>query len=538
MVKSESLGAITIILKRVTVMFATAAARAGSAALPLSWHQRLLPAVLCALLCVVAGVEAQPADGEGEAFSRQGVVERARRLSQQPFTPPAQAPEPLSGLDYSDYRKINYRQNAAVWGRTPTRFSIQLFAPGYLYRDLIDIDIVENGRSSPLTVSEGSFRVPAPELASVLAEIGKYAGMRLHYPLNSETYADEFLVFQGASYFRGVSEGQLYGLSARGLAIDVAEPKGEEYPLFRHFWVERPPDNQESIVVHALLDSERVTGAYRFDIYPGAPLRMDIEVTLFPREDLAHVGLAPLTSMFLHGPLDHADRSDYRPAVHDSEGLAIRRGNGERLWRPLSNPRNLQISAFVDNNPRGFGLIQRQREFAAYQDLEARYERRPSAWVQPLGDWGKGHVELVEIPTDAETNDNIVAYWRPEAGLRQGEPFKYAYRLNWPDRVPWAAEAARVVRSAGGQKLFSDRQEIVIDYAHLDARGLDGITLNASMSPGHILESRIQPNPAIRGARVFLTLDENDASVAEMRVELKRDDEPVAETWLYRKLNE
>lgn len=537
-IKSQYRGVIAIILKWITVMFAAASARAGSAAVSPSWNQSLLLAALCGWLSVVAGVEAQPVVAEGEAFSRQSVIERARQLSEKPFTPPAQAPESLSRLDYSEYRKINYQQDAAVWGRTPTRFSIQLFAPGFLYQDLVDIDIVENGRSFPLVVSEDSFRVPDPELASVLADIGKYAGMRLHYPLNSETYADEFLVFQGASYFRGVSRGQLYGLSARGLAIDVAGPKGEEHPIFRHFWVERPSSRQESMVVHALLDSERVTGAYRFGIYPGAPLRMDIEVTLFPREDIAHVGLAPLTSMFLHGPLDHADRSDYRPAVHDSEGLAIRRGNGERLWRPLANPRNLQISAFVDDDPKGFGLIQRQREFAGYQDLEARYERRPSAWVQPLGDWGKGHVQLVEIPTDAESNDNIVAYWRPEAGLSRGEPFKYAYRLSWPDRVPYTAEAVQVVRSAGGQKLFSDRQEIVIDYSNLGAGNLDGIKVNASMKPGRILESRIQPNPAIGGARVFLTLGESDAPVSEMRVELKRDDEPLAETWLYRRLDE
>ena len=499
---------------------------------------KLHVAVLCCWLPISAGSQAQPAVGKGEEFSRQTVIERARRLSEEPFSPPAQAPASLSELDYSDYRKINYQQDAAVWGRTPTRFSIQLFAPGFIYRDLVDINVVENGRSFPLTVSEDSFRVPAPWLATVLADLGKYAGMRLHYPLNSDNYADEFLVFKGASYFRGVSRGQLYGLSARGLAIDVAGPKGEEHPIFRHFWVERPSSSQESMVVHALLDSKRVTGAYRFGIYPGAPLRMDIEVTLFPREDIAHIGLAPLTSMFLHGPLDHADRRDYRPAVHDSEGLAIWRGNGERLWRPLANPRSLQISAFVDENPQGFGLIQRQRDFTHYQDLETNYERRPSAWVQPLGNWGRGHVQLVEIPTDAETNDNIVAYWRPDEGLRRDETFKYAYRLSWPDRVPSTVDTVQVVRSAGGQKLFSDRQEVMIDYSNLSAASLEGIVVHASMNPGRILEARIQPNPAINGARVFLTLDKNDAPVAEMRVELKRGDEPVAETWLYRRLNE
>ncbi|MEQ8514747.1 MAG: glucan biosynthesis protein G [Chromatocurvus sp.] len=492
--------------------------------------------MLLGLTAMAPGVVvlARPVDAAGEPFFRKTVIERARRLAQAPFSPPAQAPEGLADLDYSEYRKINYRQDAAVWGRTPAKFSLQLFAPGFLYRNLIDIDVVANGSISPLVVSGESFRVPDPALAGVLEETGKYSGMRLHYPLNSEDYADEFLVFQGASYFRGVSRGQLYGLSARGLAIDVAGPEGEEYPIFRQFWVERPASSQESMVVHALLDSERVTGAYRFVIYPGAPLRMDIQVTLFPREDIKHVGLAPLTSMFLHGPLDHADRRDYRPAVHDSEGLAIRRGNGEHIFRPLANPRELQLSAFVDENPKGFGLVQRHREFAYFQDLEARYHRRPSAWVQPLGDWGKGHVQLVEIPTDVETNDNIVAYWRPEQGLRQGQPFEYAYRLTWPDDVPNLTGAARVVRSAGGKKLFSDADEVVIDYSNLTVGGLAGIVVNASISPGRILESRLQPNPATGGARIFVTLEESDEPVAEMRVEVKRRGEAVGETWLYR----
>lgn len=475
----------------------------------------------------------EPAEkGSGTPFTRQQVIDLARELAQKPFKPLPQAPAQLADMDYSAYRRINYQQDAAVWGDSPTRFSIQLFAPGFLYRDLVDIDIVENGRARPLEVDKNSFRVPDPALAELLAKVGKYAGFRLHYPLNREDYADEFLVFQGASFFRGVSRGQLYGLSARGLAIDVAESGGEEHPIFRRFWIERPANKQESMVVHALLDSKRVAGAFRFGIYPGSPLRMDVDATLFPRERLPHVGLAPLTSMFMHGPADPGDEPDYRPAVHDSSGLAVERGNGERLWRPLVNPHNLQISAFMDQAPRGFGLIQRRRDFDHYQDLEANYHRRPSAWVEPLGDWGPGQVQLVEIPSDSEANDNIVAYWRPRDGLPADTPFHYAYRLTWPDDAPGDQNAARVVRSAGGNKLFSDHREIVIDWAGTPPT--DSLTVEASISSGEIIETTLQANPAINGTRVFLAFDPAEADSAEMRVVLKQRNEPVGETWLYR----
>lgn len=211
-------------------------------------------------------------------------------------------------------------------------------------------------------------------------------------------------------------------MSARGLAIDVAEPSGEEFPVFRRFWIERPSGGEETLVVHALLDSPRVTGAHRFDVRPGAPTRLDVQATLFPRENLAHVGLAPLTSMFLHGgPANRSTETDYRPAVHDSEGLAIERGNGERVWRPLSNPGSLQVSAFIDETPRSFGLIQRSRSFAAYQDLEARYERRPSSWVEPLGSWGSGELRLVDGCVTAEPVTTSASYlWFSSSRRRMG----------------------------------------------------------------------------------------------------------------------
>ena len=470
----------------------------------------------------------------GQPFSQESVIELARKLAQHPFSPPPAAPESLARLDYSTYRQINFQQEAAIWGKSPTKFSIQLFAPGFLFKQLVDIDVVENGKAFPVQVTESSFRVPEPALAKALAQVGKYAGMRLHYPINREDYQDEFVVFQGASYFRAVSKGQNYGLSTRGLAIDVAEQQGEEFPFFRRFWIERPSRHHQAIVVHALLDSQSITGAYRFGIFPGAPTRMDVSAVLFPRRDLNHVGLSPLTSMFMHGPLTPPDKPDYRPAVHDSDALAIERGNGERIWRPLHNPETLQISAFVDQNPKGFGLIQRQRDFDRFQDLEANYQRRPSVWVEPLNDWGKGHVQLVEIPSDAESNDNIVAYWRPAETLQQGQAYRYAYRLTWPNDIHATPGQVRVVRSAGGIKLFDGNREMVIDYAGLPANQIEHTIIDASISKGKILETRLQANPQIKGARVFVTFDPEGADMAELRVQLNREGQSIGETWLYR----
>lgn len=350
-------------------------------------------------------------------FSHADVVTGAKRLAARPFVLPSTVPQALGKLTYDLYRQIRFRKDRAIWRKSPSPFAIELFSPGFLYKHGIDISVVENAKVFLAAIDEEAFDVPSPEIGTVLAALGKFAGFRLHYPINRPDYQDEFVVFQGASYFRAVSRGQSYGLSARGLAIDVAEPEGEEFPSFTRFWIERASADANSIVVHALLDSPRISGAYRFGIYPGTATVIDVDLTLFPREPFAHIGLGALTSMFMFGPLDTATRADYRPAVHDSLGLAVHTGTGERIWRPLNNPRRLQVSGFVDRNPRGFGLIQRDRRFSHFQDLEARYQTRPSAWIAPKGDWGPGRIVLAEIPTDSETNDNIVAYWRPDAGL-------------------------------------------------------------------------------------------------------------------------
>lgn len=466
-------------------------------------------------------------------FSHERVIEEARALSQRPFSPSPPLPEALRSLDYETYRAIRFRRDAAVWANSASKFTVQMFAPGSIYHEPVDIFLVESGQAHPLQLSADAFETPRPEIGALIAEVSRLAGFRLHYPINTPGYSDEFVVFQGASYFRAVSRGQTYGLSARGLAIDTGEPGGEEFPVFRRFWIERPSPDMDAIVVHALLDSRRVSGAYRFAIHPGAPTAMDISATLFPRADLSHVGLGCLTSMFMHGPIDEPDSPDYRPAVHDSLGLAVHTGAGERLWRPLFNPRTLQLSAFVDRNPRGFGLAQRARAFADYQDLEARYDTRPSAWVAPQGEWGEGHVQLVEIPSEFEGNDNIVAYWRPAGGLKAGEAHAFAYRLTWPDDIVPGARLGAVTRSAFGRRLSDQRPQMVIDWSNPRGLRAEDVRLEVSMSGGASHEAHLAPNPVTGGYRAYLTFTPS-APITEMRARPFADGEPIGETWLYR----
>ena len=317
----------------------------------------------------------------------------------------------------------------------------------------------------------------------------------------------------------------------------MAEPSGEEFPVFREFWIERPSSRADSIVVHALLDSPRVSGAYRFGIYPGAPTRMDVEATLFARSELDHIGIGTLTSMYTFGSMDAPDVPDYRDAVHDSNGLAIINGQGEYIWRPLNNPRALQISAFMDYNPQGFGLMQRHRDMRDYQDLEAGYHRRPSAWIRPVGNWGEGHVILTEIPTPSEFNDNIVAYWRPATPLRPGEPSRFAYHMSWPDERPLPQDFGRVARSAYGIKLAEPYPQMVIDYSDMPAGiNLADIVFDVSLSRGRVIETVAQPNH-LNGARVVLTFDPQGSQLSEISIRPTYQGEAIGETWLYRWTN-
>ncbi|QIB36355.1 glucan biosynthesis protein G [Ancylobacter pratisalsi] len=468
-------------------------------------------------------------------FDAQTVRQLARDLAAKPFVDSDRdLPAELDKLSYDDYRNIRFNTDQSLWRGQGTAFEMQLLHRGFLFRDKVAINLVTDGQARPLPYTPSMFRfehglkAPDPTL-----DLG-FSGFRLHSPINKPDYFDEVAVFQGASYFRAVGKGQGYGTSARGLSIKTGDAGGEEFPLFKAFWIEEPRPGVDSIVVHALLDSPSAAAAHRFTIRPGDPTLMSVEMTLYPRVDVDQAGLASLTSMFMFGPNDRDNIDDFRPMVCDSSGLAILTGTGERLWRPLTNPSRLQISSFASTNMRGFGLMQRQRSFFDYQDLEARYERRPSVWVEPIGDWGDGAVVLVEIPTPEEVHDNIVAFWRPKEPLRKGREYAYTYRLHWGWDGPDKADIARFGQTRVGGT--DERRLFVLDVVGDKVKGLspEGLSAAVTASEGAVSDIVLQPNPDIQGWRISFTFAPQGADLSELRAEFRRGEEKLSESWVYR----
>ena len=482
-----------------------------------------------------AAAAAPGAPALGTPFDDNTVPALARQLAAQPYKPPdSSLPKDLQNLQYSEYQTIRFKPAEALWRGQGLNFTAEFFHRGFLYKDRVDIFQVAGGRAASLAYNPDQFswtKVKPPT-----EDIG-YAGFRLHYPLNRLDYFDEVCTFLGASYFRAVARGQGYGLSARGLAIKTADPTGEEFPLFKSFWLVRPPPNTDAITVHALLDSPSCAGAFRFVIQPGQATIFDVGATIFPRVDITQAGLAPLTSMFFFGPNDQGDFNDWRAAVHDSDGLALRTGHDQRIWRPLINPHKLQISAFSDVSPRGFGLMQRARGFSDYEDLEADYQKRPSLWVEPKGDWGQGAVELVEIPSKKEVNDNIVAFWRPHDPLKAKSTFTIGYRLHWCWTDPRPGPMAQAIQTRNGLAFDGRNQQFVIDFAGaaLDAwNAKSPPALDAGTDKGKILHAVVEKNPQVHGWRVSIQLDTQKQDVVEQHARLMDGATPLTETWIAR----
>ena len=497
------------------------------AGLSLSGIGRYLPSL-------VTPAEAQtPPDG-GTPFTRTWLLDEARRLADQPPSDrQPKLPESLRDLTYEQYRDIRFKPEATVWFGENRGFTLDLLPAGFLFDRPVDLFIVADGRATPLTASGASFDFGPLMAGRPVPQGMPLSGFRVRFPLNAPDRMDEVTVFQGASYFRAVGRNQIYGLSARGIALATGDPRGEEFPSFTRFWIERPEPDASVLVIHALLESTSVTGAYRFTVRPGPTTTVDVEMTLFPRVDLDHVGLGPLTSMFLFDSSNRGRFDDYRPAVHDSDGLEVWTGAGEWIWRPLANPSTLQLSAFVDRNPRGFGLVQRKRRFEDFGDLESFYERRPSAWVEPIGDWGRGAVQLVEIPSGKEVHDNIVAFWRPKDMIAAQSEYAIAYRIHWGTNVPNPSDLASVVATRTGLAPVSERRLFVVDFQSTDPLPAN-VRPELWSSAGKLYGLTGHALPTPNGYRVSFELDPAGAALSELRLVLTDGTKQLSETWLYR----
>ncbi len=476
------------------------------------------------------GAEAVPFDAET-------VAEIARTLAGDAYAPRPTIPESWRNLSYDQYRQIWFDGRNALWEGTDAPQRVDVFPPGLYFPQAVALNVVEDGMARPVAFDIGVFDTtdtfPPVDMDDTLG----YSGLRLRAELEKPGIFQEYAVFQGASYFRGIGTGEIYGLSARGLALKTGDPMGEEFPDFTAFWLETPAPDSNRVVVHALLDSVSCTGAYRFEITHGPVLEMKVNARLFARQDMAHVGLAPLTSMFLFDDTMRQRFSDFRPAVHDSDGLLIHNGGGEVIWRPLANPVSLQISAFADLNPRGFGLMQRKRKFSDFNDLEALYHQRPAVWITPGEEWGAGAVTLVEIPADLEIYDNIVSYWRPAAPIPAGSEHAMSYTLHWgADPVAATADVpVKVINTATGGRPEGGIV-MVIDFAGSDRvpDDLSEIEIVLRSSTSEVTPGNIQRNPETNGPRLAFTFEPGDHALIEFRAQLRLKDEPLSEIWLYR----
>ncbi len=447
-------------------------------------------------------------------------------------------PDFLTKLSYDQYRDIRYKTEKSLWRDEGLPFQIQTFHRGFIFKDRVIINVLDHGSSTRIDYSPDLFDYGKNQLASPLPDELGFAGLRFHYPLKRDETFDEIAVFLGASYFRAVGLGQSYGLSARGLAIDTGLAKAEEFPIFREFWIEKPDKEASALVVYALLDSPSVAGAYRFVIRPGLDLAMEVYSHLYFRKAVDRLGIAPLTSMFMHGENTDRFMDDFRPEVHDSDGLLIGKSTGEWLWRPLNNPRQLRISVFKDTKPSGFGLMSRDRNFDHYQDLEAAYHRRPSAWVEPMGDWGAGGVYLIEIPSDAEKYDNIVAFWVPDEPVAEGKEMRYDYRLHFVTNEFTAPSGGKVVstRVGAAEEGRGNKRKFVVDFTSpmLKLMSPQADVIGEVSAVGKVTNIVVHKNEEEGTWRLSFDLEpEKGKGPTELRAILRSGKDILTESWVY-----
>lgn len=498
-----------------------------------------LPALL---LARAAQAEPLKSIGPTQNFDFAALKGRARALAVVAYQPPGAAlPKPVADLDWDRWQSIRFRDEHALWRDQQLNFQARFFHLGFTVRTPVHLYEVVGGQAREIAYDSAMFDYGRSGLkrGALPANLG-FAGFRLNY---QDDWVRDVAAFQGASYFRAVGGEKQYGLSARGLAINCGMGTPEEFPNFIAWYLERPAKGASTVVVYGLLDSPSAAGAYRFSLTPGETLVMEVDAAVYPRRVIDRIGIAPLTSMFLSAENDRRVDQDWRPEIHDSDGLQMWSGGGEWIWRPLNNPRGLRVNAFADKDPRGFGLMQRDRNFDHYQDDGVFYDRRPCLWVEPKSGWGAGSIMLVEIPTPDETHDNIVAFWNPEPAMEVGREYLYAYKLHWGARAPVQAPLALTQATRTGiggvigkpQQYFSWR--FAVDFAggalaQLPSNAPVEAVISASRGRVEIVSAR--PLEALHGWRAMFDLVPDARTEAiDLRLFLRLAGKPLTETWLY-----
>lgn len=483
-----------------------------------------------------AGAADLPRLGPPRPFSWDGLKRQAAALAARPWQPPHRAAA-AAAVDYDALNHIQYRPAAELW-RGRRDGGVRFFPLSRWSAEPVAIHAVDKGAARELLFSLDLFDMPAdsPARRLVGADAG-FAGFRVMNPSG----VGDWIAWLGASYFRSAGPLDQYGLSARGLALDTAIMGPEEFPLFHSFWLEPAAGG---ITVYALLEGRRVTGAWRFRTRRESDaIVQEVDCSFALRGDVERLGIAPMTSMYWYGETEMGPRADWRPEIHDSDGLLMLNGRGERLWRPLINPKSVQVNSFADRSPKGFGLLQRDRSYESYEDDGVFYHKRPSLWIEPRGDWGEGAVELAELPTAGETDDNIVAFWRPAAPARAGNRYDFAYRLSWLASEPVPSPLGRAVltrRGFGGRpghQAQTGVTKLVVDFEGpaLRGKGRDsGVAVDLVVARGRVVEQAAYPVVGRDGRwRLMLDVVPDRGAVMDLRAALVCCGAPLSETWLY-----
>lgn len=477
-------------------------------------------------------------------FSFAALIERARQLAQEPYrVPPRPAPELVRSIDYDVHGQIKFRTDLSLYRSGGSLYPVTFFHLGALFPKKVTMNRLDHGLAAEIIYSPSYFDMPEASVARQLPDNAGFAGFRLQEARDEKHWrTHDWAAFLGASYFRAIGDLGQYGISARGIAIDTATSRREEFPDFVEFYIGGTESSQSPVEVFALLDGPSIAGAYRFDLWRSDGVVMDVEKHLFLRRDVLRLGIAPLTSMFWYAEHSHNNAVGWRPEVHDSDGLTLWTNRGERIWRPLNNPPEVAVSSFLGKDIRSFGLLQRDRNFDHYLD-GVRYDKRPSLWVEPLADWGDGSVQLVEIPTRHEYDDNIVAFWVPQEEARAGHSYVFRYRLYWQARQPYppiglgkcvATRRDRSRAKGGAPIAASTRYMVEFAGGPLDMLSRDTeVEAVLTATHGTIVEIVTEQTPSTRRWRTLFDLTSDAFGPIELRVFLRLGDKPLTETWLF-----